>query len=266
MKSPDEPCWYLPDGTDAEGRERFVPTVSTAGPWTPDAEHGGPPAALLGRATEQLLPADRTVARYALDLLGPIGLGPLAVSAQVLRPGRTVSLLQAELHDESTGRCVAVARSWSLPAHEDGPGEPAAPGDRPDDGVERGRPAGWGSGYLDAVDWRWLAGGLEEPGAGAAWMRPKVPLVAGEAMSPLQRVLACVDSASGVSAALDIRRWAFMNVELTVTFLRPAEGDWVRLDAATTLGPGAVGSTTGTVSDLRGEVARSTQTLLLQRR
>lgn len=266
MKSPQEPCWYVPDGTDDEGRERLVPTSATAGPWSADAQHGGPPAALLGRATERLLAPDRTVGRFALDLLGPVGLGPLLVGARELRPGRTVSLVEAELEDEATGRRVAVARSWALPLREDGPVGPTAPPDAPSDGTERERPAGWGAGYLDTVQWRWLSGGLDEPGSGAVWMRPRVPLVAGETLSPLQRVLACVDSASGVSAALDIREWAFMNVELTVTFLRPAEGEWVRLDAGTALGPGAVGCATASVSDVRGQVARSQQTLLLQRR
>ena len=35
------------------------------------------------------------------------------------------------------------------------------------------------------------------------WMRPKVALVRGEEMTGLQRLMTCVDSASGVSAALD---------------------------------------------------------------
>ena len=266
MKSPSEACYYVPDGVDGAGRERFVPTVHTAGPWSAGAQHGGPPAALLGRASEQLLDPDRTVGRFAMDLLGPVGMGPLAVRAEVLRPGRTVSLLSAELHDEQAGRVVAVARSWAFPLRTDGPGSDVRPEHGPDDGEERPRPEGWGPGYLDSVDWRWREGGLDQQGAGAVWMRPTLPLVPEEEMSGLQRVLTCVDSASGVSAALDIRAWAFMNTELTVSLLRPAEGEWVHVDAATTLGPGAVGTAVSTVSDAGGVVARSQQTLLVSPR
>ena len=55
-------------------------------------------------------------------------------------------------------------------------------------------------------------------------------------MSPVQRLMTCVDSASGVSAALDPGEWGFLNTELTVHVLRPPVGDWVCLDAETTLG------------------------------
>ena len=65
-----------------------------------------------------------------------------------------------------------------------------------------------------------------------------MPLVEGEEISPVQRLLSCVDSASGVSAALDITEWAFLNTELSVHVLRAPVGDWVCLDAETTLGPG----------------------------
>jgi hypothetical protein len=78
--------------------------------------------------------------------------------------------------------------------------------------------------------------------------------------------MACVDSASGVSAALDPGAWGFLNTELTVHVLRPPEGPWLCLDAETTLGPGSVGMAVGTVHDERGLVARSSQALLVARR
>jgi hypothetical protein len=107
-----------------------------------------------------------------------------------------------------------------------------------------------------------VKGSVEEAGPGVVWMRPP-DLVEGEPISPLQRLLACVDSASGVSAALDVRRWTFLNTELTVHVLRPPTGEWVCLDAETTLGPGAVGVATATVHDELGLVARSSQALLV---
>jgi Acyl-CoA thioesterase C-terminal domain len=75
-----------------------------------------------------------------------------------------------------------------------------------------------------------------------------------------------VDSASGVSAALDPGTWGFLNTELTVHVLRPPVGDWVCLDAETTLGTGNVGVATSSVYDARGLVARSAQALLIAKR
>jgi acyl-CoA thioesterase len=94
-------------------------------------------------------------------------------------------------------------------------------------------------------------------------MRPRVSLVDGEPMSPVQRLMACVDSASGVSAALDPAAWAFLNTELTVHVLRPPVGEWVCLQAATTLSSGSVGLASSDVYDERGLVARSAQALLV---
>ena len=97
-------------------------------------------------------------------------------------------------------------------------------------------------------------------------MRPTVELLEGEPMSPVQRLMTCVDSASGVSAALDPGTWGFLNTELTVHVLRPPVGEWVCLDAETILGPGASGSPPSQVYDERGLVARSSQALLVARR
>jgi hypothetical protein len=144
----------------------------------------------------------------------------------------------------------------------DGPCAPSPLPHAPADGVHHDRPTGWHGGYLDAVEWRWISGSVVEPGPGVVWMRPP-ELVEGEAISPVQRLLACADSASGVSAALDVREWAFLNTELTVHVLRPPAGEWVCLDAATTLGSGSVGVAGAAAYDVSGLVARSSQALLV---
>ena len=91
-------------------------------------------------------------------------------------------------------------------------------------------------------------------------------LVADEPISPLQRLMTCVDSASGVGSVLDVREWAFLNTELTVHVLRPPVGEWLCLDAETTITGGSVGLATATVHDEQGPVARSAQTLLVTAR
>lgn len=252
--------FYEPLG---EGRYRSTP--ATAGPWSERAQHGGPPAALLARALESLQAADgapRVVGRFTMDLLGPVPVADLLVSATVLRPGRTVSLLQAELADES-GRVVARAQAWTLPDAE-GPASAGVPLPHgPADGHTEEPPASWVRGYLDSVEWQWIEGAVTRPGSAVVWMRPRLPLVPGEEMTPLQRLLCCVDSASGASAALDPEGWTFMNTELTVHLLRPPSGDWVCLDAETFLAGRSVGMATSDVYDEQGLVARSAQALLV---
>ncbi|HLN77157.1 MAG TPA: thioesterase family protein [Nocardioidaceae bacterium] len=262
MTSAAPPPFYVRE------KDRMVSQASTAGPWGPESQHGGPPAALLTRAVEQLdTGAERVVGRVTMELLGPVPVTPLTVASSVVRPGRRVELCEATLVDVETERPVARVAAWRFPAGVAGPRtstEPLSHSHR--DGHRHERPTSWSGGYLDAVDWRWIKGSVEEPGPGVVWMRPTVSLVDGEEMTPVQRLMACVDSASGVSAELDPAGWAFLNTELTVHILRPPVGEWLCLDAETMLGSGSVGFATSSVYDEQGLVARSAQALLISRR
>ena len=254
----------VPDGAHDAVAGRVESSPTTAGPWSSEAQHGGPPAALLGRAVEALDVG--VVGRFTMDLLGPVPVAELEVSASVVRPGRSVSLATASLRDMARDRPVANASAWLFPRTDSGPVPPGPPLEHgPADGSPHERPDGWSPGYLDAVEWRWITGGVDLPGPGVVWMRPPA-LLDGEHTSPLQRLLACVDSASGVSAMLDVRVWAFLNTELTVHVLREPVGEWICLDAVTTLGSGSVGVATSTAYDEVGPVARSAQALLVQPR
>ena len=265
---PADASFYEP----VEGK-LYRSTASTAGPWNPSAQHGGPPAALLGRALESLDEGTpRVIGRFTMDLLGPAPVGTLSVSSSVVRPGRTVSLREAALSDES-GRALARAQGWAFPEKawpdDEGPSAASGPGSvvplehGPDDGHHEDPPPSWHRGYLDAVEWNWVEGAVTRPGPAVVWMRPLLPLVPGEDMTPLQRLLTCVDSASGASATLDVTRWSFMNTELSVHVVRPPVGEWVCLKAETFLGDGAVGLAASDVYDERGMVARSAQALLV---
>jgi hypothetical protein len=256
--------FYLPDGPG-----RFLSTPSTAGPWGPESQHGGPPAALLTRAVEELEREGprRVVGRFTMELLGPVPVAPVRVEASVVRPGRSVEMCEATLYDDGRGRPCARGTAWLFPATDDGPAQDQRPPSHgPGDGVAKDPPASWSGGYLDAVDWRWVRGAVTEPGPGLVWMRPAVALVDGEEPSPVQRLMTCVDSASGASAALDPADWGFLNTELSVHVLREPVGEWICLDAETTLSRGSVGMAVSRVYDELGLVARSAQALLVARR
>lgn len=252
------PSFYVRSG------ERFLPQPTTASPWGPGSQHGSPPAALLARAVEQLdTRADRVVGRITMELLGPVPIHPLRVESAVVRPGRNVELCEATLYDEQAGRAVARALAWRFPAGVAGPGpDPVPLGHGPDDGAEFESPQVWSPGYIHAVDWRCIKGGITEPGPAVVWMQPRVRLVADEQTTPLQALMACVDSASGVGSELDPLEWGYQNTELTVHLLREPVGEWFCVDAETTLGNGSIGIATSTVYDERGLVARTTQALL----
>src|SRR5437867_2191262 len=96
---------FVPEG------ERFLPTELCRGPWSPDAQHGGPPAALLARAVERFGGGDEMqVARLTVELLRPVPLAPLTLTARLARPGRKVQLVEAALRagDVEVARAVAL--------------------------------------------------------------------------------------------------------------------------------------------------------------
>src|ERR1700735_3098571 len=77
---------------------RFVATEYARGPWDPGALHGGAPAALLVRAFEQIpAPEGLSLARVTYEFMRPVPVGPLEVTAEVVRPGRRVQLLEASI-------------------------------------------------------------------------------------------------------------------------------------------------------------------------
>ncbi len=254
-------CFYteLGDG-------RFASSAWTTGPWDAGSQHGGPPSALLARAIERHRPrSDMQVGRVTVEILRPVPIAPVDVEVELLRPGRSVELVGASM--TAGGQMVARATAWRVlrtqahtvpDRHAPPPPLPATGGFTP--------PAGWVDGYLSAVEWRTVDGGFLQIGPSRTWSRLRYALVDGEEPSGLQRVMAVADSGNGVSGELDLRRWLFINPELTVHLHREPEGEWVCLDATTAISRGGLGLATSVLSDLGGPVGVGAQTLLVTSR
>jgi hypothetical protein len=241
---------------------RFRATESTAGPWSPEHQHAGPPAALLARAMERCAPRpEMTFARITYEILKPVPVGEVEVEARVARSGRSVELLEAELR---AGGCpLVLARAWRT-LHADAPaaGPDPSPPPRPDTATEPPEALA-GFGYGAAVELRFQRGGWNALGPATVWTRLRVPVVAGEEPTGLQRVLAVADSGNGVSAVLPLGAWLFINPELTVHLLRAARGEWICLDAQTEIATGGTGLARSVLSDDEGVVGYGAQSLLV---
>ena len=243
--------------------DRFAPSELTRGPWDPGAQHAGPPAALLGRAVERCEPRpDMQVGRITFEILAPVPLAPLEANARIVRPGRSVELLEASLSGPDGE--VMRASAWRLQA-----GDVAIQSDSAPPGPERGMSrdffdTGQDVGYHVAMEYQFVEGAFLERGPATVWMRMRVPLVEGEDPSPLERVLVAADSGNGVSATLDYERFLFVNTDLSVHLLRMPGGEWVCLDATTHVD--GLGLSDTALWDERGRIGRAAQTLLVRRR
>jgi hypothetical protein len=255
---------YVPDG-----RDRFLPTELSRGPWDPSAQHGGAPAALIARAIERVesaVPMD--VVRITYEFLRPVPLTPLDLRTRVLRDGKRVQLVEAQLHAGE----VEVARASALRIRSDAvpaPGldpEPAAHGG-PAEGTlleppgERSTSFAW-----SAMEIRFASGTFWDVGPAFAWFRLRHPVVADEEPSPLQRLAAAGDFGNGIATAVSWATHVFINPDLTLYVERLPQGEWVGLDAVTRVGGAGVGVSDSALYDERGRVGRAQQGLYVAER
>lgn len=249
---------FLPSGG------RFVATELARGPWDPNAQHGGPPAALLMRAFEGLDPDPRLMlARVTYELVRPVPLGELEVACSVVRPGRRVQLLEGSITaPDGTEVVRARALRVAIAGVDAGSADPAPPG--PEDGVAHEFPSDGLTRFpSDAMEIRFVAGQFFDAGPATAWFRLRVPLVAGEAPSGLQRVAAAADFPNGIATELPWTEYVFINPDLTLYVERQPVGEWICLDARMRVRDGGVGFSEAVLYDQDGRVGRSLQSLFV---
>ncbi|MHB8658691.1 MAG: thioesterase family protein [Solirubrobacteraceae bacterium] len=249
--------------------ERFAATELARGPWDLNAQHGGAPAALLMRAFEALGSGDDLrLARVSYELLRPVPLGELEVTAEVARCGRRVWLLEGSIATPD-GTELVRARAVRVRRAELQAGlEPRTPTPR---AHQHGRANDYdrGAGPMfatDAMEIRFVEGSFSAPGPATAWFRLRVPLVAGQPTSPLQRLAAAADFPNGISAVVPWDEYLFINPDLTIYIEREPVGEWICLQARTRVHDGGSGIAEAMLFDQRGRVGTATQSLLVARR
>jgi hypothetical protein len=250
----------------------FEATAFTIGPWSPEHQHAGPPSALVCRAIERAAAAEGLthIGRLTGNLLRPIPVGEMRVEVHGDYVGRNAGHYSARLL--AAGKEVArytalVQREDSVPVPPGTPGHPlpAAPRAPADCEPARMPFATSAAGYGNLVENRLVAGEFFH-GPCTAWFRLRHPLVAGEAVSPYQRVIVAADSGNGISAALPFKTHVFVNSDLTVNLLRRPRGEWVCLEARTALGGNGCGLTESALYDEDGLIGRATQSLAVRAR
>ncbi len=257
-------AFYETDG------EVYVATDLTRGPWDPGAQHAGPPSALLARAFELLPESERfQIVRISFEILRPVPIATVRIETRVLRPGRRVQLVEAELSVD--GQVLIRATAWRIEiAPVDLPAaavDSSAPPPPPEEGAEAEFfPTEQEHGYHSAMEVRFVKGGFMQLGPGTAWLRMRKPLVGGEEPTPLQRALVAADVGNGISAELDYRRFVFVNVELSVHLERMPVGEWIGVDAVTLAQPTGVATAESVLYDREGRIGRAAQTLVVSAR
>lgn len=240
-------------------------TKEVGGAWDTGTQHIAPALGLLTHVVERDRDARRAdglvVGRLSYDILGTIPIEVMHARVRVLRPGRSVELVEAALsHD---GRDAVLLRAWLMR-----PGDTAAlrgtayPRITPVDEMAPWDPSSvWPGGFIESAEVRREQ---VEPGRAAFWVRTAVRLIDDEDVSPLARVAGLFDIANGMTVRADPRKVAFPNVDLTAHLFAEPRGEWIGFDTTVTFGATGIGLTSSVLHDADGPIGTLAQILTLR--
>lgn len=247
------------------GPSTYLPTEHVGGAWDTGQQHIAPSLGLLvhvlerdrdSRRDDQLLPA-----RLSYDIWGTVPMAEVEASTRVLRPGRTIELVEAALHHD--GRTVVTLRAWLVRRSDTsavaGSGLPTVPG--PDEVPAWDPTTVWPGGFIATAEVRRVE---SEPGRAVVWVRTDEPLLDGEETSLLARRAGLLDIVNGMTVRADPRDVAFPNLDLTAHLLREPAGAWLGFDATVSFGSCAAGVTSSVLHDETGPLGTLSQVLTVR--
>ncbi len=250
-----------------ESGTRFRPTLHVGGGWDPNEQHIAPSIGLLAHVVEADFAARRTddlrLSRLSVDILGVMPMDPVDVSVTVLRPGRTIELVEARL--SQGGRDAVLARAWLTARYDTAALQGSAfPELKPRSTMQRwGLDTAWPGGFVRSTQiWRERL----DVGRVQFWLRSDVQLVADEQVSPTAHLLRLIDVANGVAGRVAPEDALYPNLDFTAHLFRKPEGELTGLDTTASFGPDGAGLTQSVLHDEAGPLGTLAQSLTVRPR
>lgn len=243
-------------------RDRFRPTEHVGGAWDLATQHIGPAMGLLAHAVEtRRCETGLVIGRLSYDILGLLPLDEVEVRVEVVRPGRTIELVEAAA--SHGGRDGLRLRAWLMaPEATGGLAGSAYPRlAAPADMAPWDPSLVWPGGYIASADVRREQ---VEPGRARYWVRSEEPLIADEPVSPLARFAALFDISNGMTVRVPPAEVGFPNVDLTAHLFRQPSGEWLGFDTTVSFGPSSIGLTASVLHDEGGPIGTSSQILTVR--
>lgn len=259
------------EGEGAQGYFRqidartFVPTAHVGGAWNVAEQHVAPAIGLLVHVVEM---DHRTrhssplqIARLSYDIWGTIPMEEVTVEVSVLRPGRTIELVEARLCHE--GRPAIVLRAWLMRAYDsqDVAAVNFAPMPPPDAMLDWNPSSIWAGGFIASAQVRRQE---DHPGRARCWVRSHTALIEQQDVSATARAMSLVDIANGLTPLGAPKDLAFPNLDLTAHIFRAPVGEWIGFDISVASGPGGIGLTHSILHDIYGSFGAMAQCLTVR--
>ena len=255
------------------GANQYTATPLTSGAWNVEEQHISPSLGLvmhIAEADHASRRQDRlSVGRVTYEIYGVVPIAAYDYSVRVIRPGRTIELVEVVL--EHAGRTIVNARIWFM-----APGDSSAvagttlPAIKPREQMASYPPSSdWQGQFLETLEgWR----DQQEPGRAGYWARSTVQLIDDAQASPFATACGLMDIANGMTVREDPTKVAFPNVDLTAHFFRVPEfapyqdgfTDWIGHDIRVSFGPGGLGLTQSVLHDAQGPYGMVAQSLTVR--
>ena len=113
----DDALFRIEDGPE---ESLAFPTPYAGGPWNPEHQHGGAVSGLLARSIDRVdAPVEMRLARLTVEMFRGVPLTPLRVVTRIVRGGRRIQSVEANLFDgdKQVARATAlrIRRSDAVP-------------------------------------------------------------------------------------------------------------------------------------------------------
>lgn len=247
------------------GASSYLATEHTGGAWTVSEQHIAPALGLLAHAVELDRDARRgdglVLARLSYDILGTVPVAEVEVDVHVLRPGRTIELVEAVLSHH--GRAVVRLRAWLLQPRDTaglaGGDHPPIPG--PDELAPWQPSSVWPGGFIASAEVRRRQ---QRPGRAQFWVRTSQRLLDEEPVSRLAAGCGLLDIANGMTVRADPAKVAFPNVDLTAHLVGPPDDGWLGFDTTVSFGTDGLGLTESVLHAARGPIGTVSQILTVR--
>lgn len=246
------------------GPTTFAATEHVGGAWRTDEQHIAPALGLMAHAVELDRDARRddglVLSRVSYDILGVLPLAEVEIDVRVVRPGRSIELVEAVL--SHGGRPAVLLRAWLLAGGDTG-GLSATDLPRlsaPDEVEEWDPTSVWPGGFIASIS---LRRDQQHPGRATFWGRTPLPLL-DEPASPTAAALGLMDIANGMTVRADPGAVAFPNVDLTAHLFRAPRPGWLGFDTSVSFGATGLGLTSSTLHDEHGPFGTLCQSLTVR--
>lgn len=264
----EEQALYVRDG------DAFVGTGCTKGSWHDNGQSGGAVLALLGHVLEDvptLVPMSLT--RLTVDFVRPVPVGErLHVDQVVLREGKKIQLVDVVVR---TGAAEHV-RARALRIRDADIGDERVPISSTDHDPAAAlpppaelAPTDQHEGVADflryGAELRRTAEPLDAEGTHGAWVRLRVPVVAGEPVRPTSRVALPMDCVNLIGISGFPPGASAINADVSAHVFRAPASEWVAMVGSTRFDPRiGHGCSMATLSDAEGVLGVSSTSQVVQ--